>query len=78
MRNPILMTGRLAVVAGALAAGILLASDNGENSQGDHSNACNVLPSYSDLKAALKSVAPAAKSVNGGLRFQHVGDHRGS
>ncbi len=31
------------------------------------------MPSYSDLKAALKSVAPAAKSVNGGLGFNMWG-----
>jgi len=73
MRKRIVLMGRLAVVAGALAAGILLASDNGGNSQGNNSNACNELPSYSVLKTALKSVAPAAKSVNGGLGFNMWG-----
>ncbi|HXA68179.1 MAG TPA: hypothetical protein VNV82_23655 [Bryobacteraceae bacterium] len=51
----------------------MLASDNGGKGEGNNSNACNELPSYSDLKAALKSVAPAPKSVNGGLGFNMWG-----
>ncbi len=73
MRKPIVLMGRLAVVAGALAAGVSLASDTSGKGENNNSNACNNLPSYSDLKAALKSVAPAAKSVNGGLGFNMWG-----
>ena len=73
MRKPIVLMGRLAVAAGALAAGVLQAADNGGNNQGNNQNACNELPSYGALKIALKSVAPAAKSVNGGLGFNMWG-----
>jgi uncharacterized protein GlcG (DUF336 family) len=68
------LIGRIAMVASALTAGTLLADDNKDSdNQGDHSNACKDLPGFSDLKAALKSVAPAAKSVNGGLGFNMWG-----
>src|SRR5579864_5340669 len=67
MRRGIVLFGHIAIVASALMTGALLAADDkgkGEDNQGDNSNACSALPSFSDLKAALKSVAPGA---NGGL-----------
>ena len=56
-----------------LASGALLADngrgDNGQGgNQGDHSSDCSALPSFSDLRTALKSVAPS-KSANSGLGF---------
>ena len=60
MSSRILLKAQLAIAACALTAGALLADDGG--------NACKDLPSFSDLKAALKSVAPgASNTVNGGL-----------
>jgi hypothetical protein len=72
MRKPIVLIGHLAVVAGALLSGGLLAQDI-IFSPPNTPNTCNLLPSYSALKTALKSVAPAAKSVNGGLGFNMWG-----
>ena len=76
MRRRIVLIGHIAIVAGALAAGALLADDNekdNQDNQDNNSSACKDVPSFNDLKAALKSVAPAAKSVNGGLGFNMWG-----
>src|SRR6202165_4236344 len=76
MRRRIVLIAHIAIVAGALAAGALLADDkedNNQDSQDNNSSACKDVPSFNDLKAALKSVAPAAKSVNGGLGFNMWG-----
>ena len=76
MRRRIVLIGHIAIVAGALAAGALLADDKGDNNQDsedNNSSACKDVPSFNDLKAALKGVAPAAKSVNGGLGFNMWG-----
>lgn len=60
-----LLTMAAAIV---FAAGFAMADDDNDNDKGRRSNACQDLPSYSALKTALKSVAPAASnSVNGGL-----------
>jgi uncharacterized protein GlcG (DUF336 family) len=71
MRRRVVVFGHIAIVASALAAGVLLADDKGKDdqNQGDNSSACKDLPSFNELKAALKSVAPAPKTVNGGLGF---------
>ena len=73
MRKRIALIGHFAVVAGALASGVLLAQDIGRIGPPNTPNTCNELPSYGALKTALKSVAPAAKSVNGGLGFNMWG-----
>ena len=72
MRRMVLIA-HIAIVASALSAGALLADDKPADNQGDNSNACKDVPSFGDLKAALKSVAPAPKSVNGGLGFNMWG-----
>jgi uncharacterized protein GlcG (DUF336 family) len=69
MKRRIILIGHIAIVAGALATSILLADNRGGDNQDNNQSACNALPSFSDLKAALKSVAPAPVSVNGGLGF---------
>lgn len=63
---------RIGFALGALAAGALIADDhqgpNQNDNQGDNQSACKDVPSFNDLRAALKSVAPGAnKTVNGGL-----------
>ncbi|HTR35702.1 MAG TPA: heme-binding protein [Bryobacteraceae bacterium] len=60
--KPILTGLQFIAAAGFLASGVLFADGPGFGS------ACNGLPSYGALKAALKSVAPGgSNSVNGGL-----------
>ena len=68
MRTRIVSIGQMAIVAGALTACALLADDKKGDNEGDNRSACNGLPSYSELKTALKSVAPGINNtVNGGL-----------
>ncbi len=60
--KPILTGLQFIAAAGFLASGVLFADGPGFGS------ACNGLPGYGALKAALKSVAPGgSNSVNGGL-----------
>ena len=74
MRRRIFTIARVGITLSALSAATLLADNDKGDNQGDNSSACKDVPSFSDLKAALKSVAPAAnKSVNGGLNFNMWG-----
>jgi uncharacterized protein GlcG (DUF336 family) len=70
----LLVTGlRVVVALGVLASGLSADQGHGQG-QGEggegFGSACQGLPSYTALQAALKSVAPAANNtVNGGLNF---------
>ena len=74
MRGSIVTIARVGIALCVLSAGSLIADvERGDDKDDGNSNACKDVPSYSDLKAALKSVAPAAKTVNGGLGFNMWG-----
>ncbi len=67
MRKSIFRVGGFATAL--TFASCVVWADDGDNNR----SACNSLPSYSELKTALKSVAPSSTKANSGLNFNMWG-----